>query len=84
MTHMNIGDILVVPKGTKNPYGKSVLGDERSEALRLFLTTETPPTEHDFWYGPASGGARKLASKADANVDPETLEYYWGEKGIRT
>lgn len=75
---MDIGDIAVVPAGTKNPYTVSICGKERAEQLRKFFNGEETP-EYEFWYAPSCGGAKKLNSAEDA--DQEVIAFYWPERG---
>ena len=73
----DLGDVVVVPAGTENPYTvESLCGTARSELLgRFFHGEETPGFE--FWIAPVNGGAKKVATAADAGVDPDVVEYYW-------
>lgn len=83
-TYNDIGIIAVVPEGTTNPYtAKSIVGKERSEALRRFLKEDELVPGYDFWIAPTSGGAKRIHTPQEANVDPDVIEYYWGEEGIR-
>ena len=78
--YRHLGAISVVPEGTINPYAVSISGPERSEALGKFLTGKPTPG-YEFWHAEAGGGARQLVDAADANVDPDTIDFYWGEDG---
>jgi hypothetical protein len=73
----NLGDVVVVPTGTENPYkAESLCGPKRSELLgKFFAGEETPGWE--FWIAPVCGGAKKVATAAEANVDPDVIAYYW-------
>ena len=80
---MNIGDIVVVPEGTENPYRVvGAYGKRRSDLLGRFLRGLYVPG-FEFWFAPCCGGARKLRDAADAGVDQDEIDYYWGEDGIR-
>ena len=79
MKAINIGDITVVPKGTTNPYLKGYLGSVRSEALRKWFTGEPMPG-FEFWFAPACGGAYKLESPKDTDVDADQVVQIWGDR----
>lgn len=63
-----IGDVIVVPKGTANPYRNGVQGDERIDALRRFKAGQPLPA-YDVWFAPWAGPARRITR---ADVDWET------------
>jgi len=73
-----IGDIAVVPEGTKNPYkSEQIIGKLREELLRKFLTGEET-AGYEFWDAPICGGAKKLRDKEEARVDQEFIDYLVG------
>lgn len=71
-----IGDVLVhlgEPEDG-NPYrGASLMGPLRVLALRAFLEGDPLAAQFTYWYGPASGGARRLE-------DPDGVR--WDTSGI--
>jgi hypothetical protein len=58
----HIGNVLVCLGEPKNgnPYGASLCGNERKNALSAFKYGR-PCSAYTFWYAPCSGGARKIA-----------------------
>lgn len=66
----HIGDVLIcrgMPKDG-NPYGKSIMGNERKANLLAFKNGE--PTEgYTFWHGPANSGSRQIFS-------PDEVDWY--------
>lgn len=78
--NVTIGNIVVVPVGTVNPYRASLpndpCGTKRSELLHRFFMGES--TEgYEFWYAPCCGGARKITSSDETAVTPEMTERIW-------
>jgi len=64
----NIGDVLIcrgMPEDG-NPYGKSIVGQERKDNLVAFKNGYS--TEgYTFWYGPASGGCHQIFSPSEVD-----------------
>lgn len=78
----DLGDIAVVPEGTKNPYtAESLVGKSRSELLGRFFTGGDT-SGFEFWIAPACGGAKKISTADEANVDPDVIAYYWPRLGL--
>jgi hypothetical protein len=63
MKRVTVGDVVVhrgEPVGG-NPYiGRSLLGEERQNALLLLCLGASEAEEFTYWHAPASGGARRI------------------------
>lgn len=70
---IHIGDIAVVPAGQESPYGSSLMGDERVNALQRWANREDV-SEYDFWYAPSMGGARKDVSPDEVNWETSRIK----------
>lgn len=79
-----LGDLIPCPKGTVNPYLVAHLvsgfDERRRAALGRFLRGKEVG-EFDIWYAPAGGGAKKLTSVADIDIDQDYIEFYYDEEG---
>lgn len=64
----SVGDIVIVPVGTTNPYRVGLLGPERKRCIEILRRREILPTEYEVWYAPTSGGAYYIGKKLPDNV----------------
>ena len=81
MARVTIGNIAVVQAGQTNPYREPfICGKERSEAIgRFFRKLDT--SGYEFWFAPVGGGARRLSSPEDTDVDADEVDFIWDAEG---
>jgi len=78
----SIGDLIVVPEGTINPYtkGAGIIGDVRKRQLFGYLMGRETPG-YDIWYAPSNGGARKL-KLGEACASKDVLRHLMAHLGL--
>ena len=74
MTTYTIGDVSVTDANASNPYGCSLIGNERQRALVLWKLGRLP-AQYAIWYAPCHGGAVRL-------TDPAKVDWQWLEHGL--
>lgn len=66
---IHVGDVAICDAARTNPYGGSLIGQPRKDALLRFKHGALP-AELAAWFAPCSGGARRLTDPSE--VDWET------------
>jgi hypothetical protein len=81
---VTLGDLVPCPKGTPNPYLvpslMTGLDEHCRTALGRFLRGKKVEG-FDIWYAPCCGGAKKLTSVEDIDIDQDYIEFYYDEEG---
>lgn len=78
---VELGNLIVTYREAKNLYtARLICGPKRLEILGQFLHS-LPIDGYSVWIGPACGGAVRINSLDEIEVDSAVVDYYWNADG---